>query len=110
MAGSGSVSQVIGAVVDVEFPAGQLPAIYNALTIKDDTTTPPVDIVLEVLQHLGEATVRCVALSSTDGLRRGPPTIDTGAPISVPVGKETLGRVFNLLGQPIDKKGPVGTT
>jgi len=110
MAHEGKVAQVIGAVVDVEFPEGKLPSIFNALTIKDDSSTPPVDMVLEVQQHLGESMVRCIALSSSDGLRRGTPVGDTGAPISVPVGKETLGRVFNLLGRPIDNKGPVAAT
>src|ERR1044071_6577178 len=107
MANQGKVAQVIGAVVDVEFPEGKLPSIYNALTIRDESSVPPVDMVLEVQQHLGESMVRCIALSSSDGLRRGTPVGDTGAPITVPVGKETLGRVFNLLGRPIDNKGPV---
>ncbi len=110
MPASGTVAQVIGAVVDAEFPAGQVPAIFNALTIKDATSTPPVDLVLEVQQHLGESTVRCVALSSTDGIRRGAKVEDTGAAISVPVGKETLGRVFNVLGRAIDNAGPVNAT
>ncbi|MEK7765038.1 MAG: F0F1 ATP synthase subunit beta, partial [bacterium] len=107
MASTGKVSQVIGAVVDVEFPEGKLPSVHNALTIEDAGSTPPVRLTLEVQQHLGESQVRCVAMSSTDGLRRGIAVTDTGASISVPVGKATLGRVFNLLGEPIDMKGPV---
>ncbi len=104
---TGKVSQVIGAVVDVEFPEGKLPEIYNALKIKDSTSNPPVDLTLEVQQHLGESTVRCVAMSSSDGLRRGAAVTDTGAPIQVPVGKSTLGRVFNVLGEVIDQQGDV---
>jgi len=107
MANIGKIAQVIGAVVDVEFPEGHLPQIFNALNIKDEKTTPPVDLVLEVQQHLGDSLVRCVALASTDGLQRGMPVTDTGASISVPVGRGTLGRVFNLLGNPIDFMGDV---
>jgi len=110
MANIGKIAQVIGAVVDVEFAEGQLPEIFNALTIKDDKTTPPVDLVLEVQSHLGDSMVRCVALASTDGLRRGLPVADTGGPITVPVGRGTLGRVFNLLGNPIDFMGDVTVT
>ena len=101
--------QVIGSIFDVEFEEGHLPEIYNALTV--DATTKGVDVRLtgEVQQHLGGNRVRCVALGSTDGLVRGMKALDTGAPVSVPVGKETLGRVFNLLGDPIDGRGPVNT-
>ncbi len=102
MANVGRISQVIGAVVDVEFPEDSLPAIFNALTVKDESASPPIDLVLETQQHIGESRVRAVALSSTDGLRRGMEVRDTGRPIMVPVGRETLGRVFNLLGKPID--------
>ena len=99
----GRVVQVIGPVVDIEFEAGQLPAIYNAVKIK--TTTPGgdiVDVVCEVEQHLGENRVRTVAMKPTDGMRRGMEVIDTGAPISMPVGPATLGRVMNVLGEPVD--------
>ncbi|MEK7580807.1 MAG: F0F1 ATP synthase subunit beta [Patescibacteria group bacterium] len=101
---SGSIVQIIGPVIDVEFSKGNLPAIYNALEIK----SPGGDkLVLEVQQHLGENVVRSVALGTTDGIKRGQDVKDTGAPISVPVGKETLGRIFNVFGQAIDNKGDV---
>lgn len=99
---TGHVIQVIGPVVDVEFQPEQLPAIYNAISIKGENAGVHVDIVVEVMQHLGDNVVRCVAMSSTDGLMRGMPAVDTGLPIKVPVGKGTLGRVFNVLGQPVD--------
>jgi F-type H+/Na+-transporting ATPase subunit beta len=105
MANIGRVAQVMGPVVDVRFPEGQLPAIYNAIKIRDEARG--IDLTCEVAQHLGDDTVRTVALSSTDGLVRGMPAIDTGAPITVPIGRVTLGRLFNLLGEPIDEKGPV---
>ena len=108
---TGSVIQVIGPVVDAEFPPGQLPNIYNALRIDLDEDkkagTPAIHVTLEVAQHLGENRVRGVAMSTTDGLVRGMPVQDTGAPISVPVGKETLGRLINVIGEPIDEKGPI---
>jgi F-type H+-transporting ATPase subunit beta len=96
--------------VDVEFP-GQLPAIYNAVQIVDDgkMSSVPVDIVVEVEQHLGENRVRTVAMKPTDGVVRGMKALDTGRPIAVPVGKETLGRVMNVLGEPVDKLGPIET-
>jgi F-type H+/Na+-transporting ATPase subunit beta len=103
MPGTGTVIQVMGPVVDCRFSAETLPEIYNALTIKDDKRG--VDLTCEVAQHLGDDVVRTVALSTTDGLVRGMPVGDTGGPITVPVGDETLGRVFNLLGKPIDS-GP----
>ncbi len=104
----GYIKQVIGPVVDVEFPDGDLPQIYNALV----TTNPAIsdeknNLVLEVIQHLGDRTVRTIALDSTDGLKRKQKVYDTGAPIKVPVGKGTLGRVFDVLGRPIDGKGEV---
>ncbi|MEX2245355.1 MAG: F0F1 ATP synthase subunit beta [Dehalococcoidia bacterium] len=99
----GRVSQVIGTVVDVEFPTGDLPELYNAVEINSDGQM----IVAEVEQHLGNNWVRCLAMNSTDGLRRGAEAIDTGRPISVPVGPATLGRLFNVLGQPLDGRGPV---
>jgi F-type H+-transporting ATPase subunit beta len=102
---TGKVAQVMGPVVDARFPAGELPAILNAVTIDDPERG--IHLVCEVAQHLGDDIVRCIALDSTDGLVRGMPVVDTGGPISVPVGPETLGRVFNLLGEPIDERGPV---
>ena len=109
MATTGKISQVIGSTFDAEFPEDQLPAIYNAIRIDHDGGTSGVSIHLtgEVQQHLGGGRVRAVALGSTDGLVRGMPVMDTGSPVCVPVGMETLGRVFNLLGEPIDKRGPV---
>jgi F-type H+-transporting ATPase subunit beta len=107
----GRVAQVIGSVVDVEFESGQLPAIYNAIRIVDEEklSSVPLDIVVEVEQHLGENRVRCVSMKPTDGLVRGTRAIDTGQPITVPVGRETLGRVMNVLGEPVDKLGPIET-
>ncbi len=103
----GTIVQVIGPVVDVRYSPGALPAIKNAIHIKDAKMN--ISVVAEVAQHLGNDTARCIAMSSTDGLMRGIDAIDTGAPISVPVGKEVLGRVFNLLGEPIDKLGELKT-
>jgi F-type H+-transporting ATPase subunit beta len=99
----GKVVQVIGTVVDIEFPPDELPAIYSAIEI-------PIDggkVVLEAQEHIGNNWVRCLALSPTDGLGRGVEAIDTGAPLSVPVGKATLGRLFNIMGEPLDELGPV---
>ncbi|MHB8458690.1 MAG: F0F1 ATP synthase subunit beta [Candidatus Limnocylindrales bacterium] len=101
---TGRVIQITGAVVDIEFPAGALPAIYNAVEIERPAGEP---LVCEVQQHLGNNWVRTVAMTTTDGLARGVPVRDTGAPINVPVGEVTLGRVFDVLGHPIDLKGPV---
>lgn len=99
----GKVIQVIGAVVDVAFHADQeLPAVYNAIHIEDESGQVPVRLTAEVMQHLGDGVVRCVAMSSTDGLMRGTKAIDTGAPISVPVGPGVLGRIFNVLGETVD--------
>src|SRR5438093_9612382 len=105
----GKIVQVIGSTFDAEFEEGHLPEIYNALKVDSDDDAKGVRIRLtgEVQQHLGGNRVRCVALGSTDGLVRGMQTVDTGKPVQVPVGKETLGRVFNLLGDPIDGLGPV---
>ena len=105
----GRVVQVIGPVVDVEFPDGHLPAIFNAVRIKDDGTlgAGPMDVTLEVAQHLGESRARCIAMEPTEGMVRGMTATDLGDPISVPVGRETLGRVLGVLGQPVDGKGPV---
>lgn len=103
----GRIAQVIGSTFDVEFDEGNLPEIYNALEIKSEERGISINLVGEVQQHLGGNRVRCVALGSTDGLVRGMDVIDTGKPVTVPVGMETLGRVFNLLGRPIDNRGPV---
>jgi F-type H+-transporting ATPase subunit beta len=100
----GTVAQIIGAVIDLEFPAEELPDIFNAVEIP---RTDGTKLIVEVQQHLGNNWVRSVAMSTTDGLSRGMDAIDTGAPISVPVGPETLGRIFDVLGQPIDQKGDV---
>ena len=99
---AGSIVQIIGAVIDVEFARDAMPKIFNALNV-DDT-----NIVLEVQQQLGDGVVRCIALGSTDGLKRGLSVADTGAAISVPVGEKTLGRVMDVLGRPIDEAGPIG--
>lgn len=100
----GHIVECIGAVVDVEFPRHAVPKIYNALSVED------TEIILEVQQQLGDGVVRTIAMGTTDGLRRGLAVIDSGAPITVPVGKETLGRIFDVLGRPIDEAGPVGET
>jgi F-type H+-transporting ATPase subunit beta len=102
---TGRVVQITGAVVDIEFPAGKLPGIYNAVEV---VRGDGVKIVCEVQQHLGNNWVRSVAMTTTDGLARGVEAIDTGSPITVPVGQVTLGRVFNVLGETIDEKGPIG--
>src|ERR1700687_833860 len=109
---TGKIIQVIGSTFDAEFEEGHLPEIYNALKVNSDDAAKGVRIRLtgEVQQHLGGNRVRCVALGSTDGLVRGMDVVDTGAPVTVPVGKGTLGRVFNLLGEPIDNRGPVNAT
>ena len=104
---TGKVIQVIGPVVDVEFPPGHLPNIFNALKIARDGEAGGTELTMEVAQHLGENRARAVAMSSTDGLVRGLEVRDTGEPISVPVGRETLGRVVNVLGDPVDGFGPV---
>ncbi|MEW6724166.1 MAG: F0F1 ATP synthase subunit beta [Bacillota bacterium] len=106
---TGTITQVIGPVVDVRFPAGELPNIFNALKIEGDGENK-LNLTVEVVQHLGDNVVRCVAMSSTDGLTRGMEATDTGAPISVPVGSKTLGRIYNVLGETIDEKGPSETT
>src|SRR5690242_17480711 len=108
----GKIVQIIGPVLDVEFEAGHLPAIYNALQIRSDGTGggEPIDVIAEVEQHLGENRVRAVAMKPTDGMQRGMTAIDLGEPISVPVGPQTLGRVLNVLGEPVDfKDRPVET-
>ena len=102
---NGHVVQVIGTVVDVEFPPDALPDIYNALRTNLDDGT---QIVLEVEQHIGNNWVRCLSMGPTEGLRRGVDVTDSGQPIHVPVGRATLGRLFNVLGEPIDNLGEVG--
>ena len=104
----GVVRQVIGPVMDVEFPAGKLPKIFNALRIEGKNPSgQEICLTAEVQQLLGDHRVRAVSMSSTDGLVRGMDVVDTGAPICVPVGECTLGRIFNVLGEPVDEKGPV---
>mgnify|MGYP001812069578 CR=1 FL=1 len=98
---SGNIVEIIGAVVDVEFPRDSIPRIYDALLVEE------AGLTLEVQQQLGDGIVRCIAMGSTDGVRRGVNVADTGAPISVPVGKGTLGRVMDVLGNPVDEAGPV---
>ncbi len=103
----GRITQVIGSTFDAEFPEHRLPAIYNAVKIQEQVKGLSINLTGEVQQHLGGGRVRCVALGSTDGLVRGMKCLDTGGPVKVPVGKGILGRVFNLLGEPIDDRGPV---
>jgi len=99
---TGKIVQIIGSVVDVEFPSGSVPGIYNALTASE------IGLTLEVQQQLGDGVVRCVALGSTDGMKRNMSVSNTGKAIAVPVGKKTLGRIMDVLGNPIDEKGPIG--
>ena len=103
MKNTGKVTQIISAVVDVEFENGEMPAIYNALECQNDGKK----LILEVALHIGEKTVRTIAMDSTDGLTRGAKVVDTGRPISVPVGEATLGRIMNVIGEPIDEKGEI---
>ncbi|MEE2839409.1 MAG: F0F1 ATP synthase subunit beta, partial [Acidobacteriota bacterium] len=107
----GKVLQVLGPVIDLQFEEGHVPAIYNAVKVTSEgfDTPVPVDITLEVALHLGSNAVKCISMQPTDGVVRGMKAIDTGAPISVPVGPETLGRVLNVLGEPVDQQGPVKT-
>jgi F-type H+-transporting ATPase subunit beta len=109
MANTGKVIQVIGPAIDVEFEAGQQPAIYNALRITSQgfDIPWPLDVIVEVQQHLGEGRVRCVAMQPTDGMVRGMIAEDQGVPISVPVGRSTLGRIMNVIGEPVDEAGPI---
>ena len=105
---TGKIVQVMGPVVDVEFESGDLPEVLTALT----TTNAAIDdrennLTIEVALHLGEKTVRCIAMDTSDGLRRGQDVRNTGAPISIPVGPETLGRIMNVIGEPVDEKGPI---
>ncbi|MCL2169241.1 MAG: F0F1 ATP synthase subunit beta, partial [Defluviitaleaceae bacterium] len=105
---TGKITQIIGAVLDIKFPVDAIPALYNAVEIKHSGEEP---LVAEVAKHLGDGVVRCIAMASTDGLQRGTEALDLGAAISVPVGEATLGRIFNVLGEPIDNKpAPEGAT
>src|SRR5712691_7951103 len=105
----GHVIQIAGPAVDVQFPEGKLPPIYEAVKVVSDgfTVPSPISVILEVQQHLGEGRVRCVAMQPTDGMVRGMKAIDMGGPISVPVGRGTLGRVMNVIGEPVDELGPI---
>ncbi|HEX29756.1 TPA: F0F1 ATP synthase subunit beta, partial [Candidatus Poribacteria bacterium] len=104
----GRIAQVIGPVVDVEFEPGTLPAIFNAVKISNPTISDEEwNLVVEVAQHLGDNTVRCIAMDTTDGLVRGMKALDTGDPIKVPVGRSTLGRIMNVVGEPVDEQGPI---
>ncbi|HBY62297.1 MAG TPA: F0F1 ATP synthase subunit beta, partial [Solibacterales bacterium] len=107
----GQVIQIAGPAVDVQFPEGHLPLINTAIRITSEgyNVPTPIDIICEVAQHLGEGRVRTIALEPTEGMVRGMKAINLGAPVSVPVGKQTLGRVLNVIGEPVDKMGPVAT-
>jgi F-type H+/Na+-transporting ATPase subunit beta len=107
MATTGKIIQVIGSTFDAQFPESEMPDIYNAVTIDMEVRGEKLRLFGEVAKHLGGGQVRCVALASTDGLKRGDACIDTGSPVTVPVGEAVLGRVFNLLGEPVDNRGPV---
>ena len=110
MAKIGKITQVIGSTFDAEFPEGMLPPIYNAVKVEINTGESKSTLVGEISKHLGGGRVRCVALGSTEGLRRGSDCVDVGAPVSVPVGEATLGRVFNVLGEAIDGRGAVAAS
>jgi len=110
MATTGKIIQVIGSTFDAQFPENAIPEIYNAVTSEIDVRGEKLTLTGEVAKHLGGGQVRCVALASTDGLRRGDDCVDTGSPVKVPVGEEVLGRVFNLLGRPIDERGKCDAT
>src|SRR5712691_3235501 len=110
MPSTGRITQVIGPVIDVEFADGDLPPIFNALQVtKTAISDQPWNLVLEVAQHLGDKTVRAIAMDSTEGLVRQQEVRDTGDAITVPVGEATLGRIMNVVGQPVDEKGPIAT-
>src|SRR6516225_5269840 len=108
----GKVIQIAGPAVDVQFSESALPPIYEALRVTSEgfNVPQPINVILEVQQHLGEGRVRCVAMEATDGMVRGMKAIDLGGPISVPVGKGTLGRVMNVIGEPVDNLGPIAAT
>src|ERR1051326_5331770 len=107
----GKVIQIVGPAVDIQFDEGHLPSIGNAVRVVDKKELGKVDIdvVVEVANHIGESQVRCIAMKPTDGMVRGMKAIDTGGAISVPVGRETLGRILNVLGEPVDNKSPVNS-
>ncbi len=107
----GRVVQIIGPAVDIEFSEGHLPALQNAIRILDDGELGkvPIDVIVEVANHIGENQVRCIAMKPTDGMVRGMKAIDTGGAIKVPVGRETLGRIMNVLGEPVDERGPINS-
>ena len=107
----GRVVQVAGPTIEIEFPEGHVPKIYNAIHVTSDGYDVPtkIDITAEVAQHIGEGRVRTIAMEPTDGLVRGMKAFDLGQPITIPVGKQTLGRVLNVLGQPVDNMGPITT-
>src|SRR6478736_2775473 len=109
---TGQVIQISGPAVDVQFEETTMPPIYQALRVTSDgyTVPTPISVILEVQQHLGEGRVRTVAMQATDGMVRGMKTIDLGGPISVPVGRGTLGRVINVIGEPVDNLGPIKAT
>src|SRR4030042_5767173 len=107
MANKGKVVQIIGPVVDCEFEERHLPAIYNAVIIEGANPNGPIRVTTEVQQHLGESRVRCVSMQPTDGMVRGMDAIDTEGPITVPVGRGTLGRVMNVIGEPVDQLGEI---
>src|SRR5579862_6512871 len=106
---TGKVVQIAGPAVDCEFPEGQIPLVYTAIRVTSEgfTVPAPIDIICEVQQHIGEGRVRTVALQPTEGLVRGMKAISLGKPVEVPVGNETLGRVMNVIGEPVDKMGPI---
>src|ERR1700727_1125812 len=105
----GHVVQISGPAVDVQFPEGKLPPIYEALKVVSDgfTVPSPINVILEVQQHLGEGRVRCISMQATDGMVRGMEVEDLGGPIAIPVGNGVLGRVMNVIGEPVDKMGPI---
>ena len=107
MSNTGKIVQVIGPVVDVQFAENAIPPIYQALTIDFTVNGKKENLTLEIQQHLGGGVARAIAMSSSEGLVRGMPVVDTGAPISVPVGNGVLGRIFDVTGNPVDGKGPV---
>ena len=110
MVNTGYIKQVIGPVVDVEFPPGKVPQIYNSIKLTNPSiSNKEWNLTVEVAQHLGENTVRCIALDSTEGLIRGQVAQDTGDKDLVPVGPETLGRIMNVIGEPVDELGPIST-
>src|SRR5712672_2261814 len=112
MANTGKVIQISGPAVDIQFEEATIPPIYQALRITSEgfNVPQPINVIVEVQQHLGEGRVRCVAMEATEGMVRGMKAIDTGGPITVPVGKATLGRVINVIGEPVDQLGPVNAT